>query len=86
MFSIPTLPKILLLIVVVGVVWWWYRRAQVKSREPDERIDRNARTSGRPAKPGKAAKPVEDMAQCRVCNAYVAAQGATRCGRDNCPF
>ena len=86
MFSIPTFPKILLLIVVVGVVWWWFRRAQVKSREPDERIDRSARKGGRPAKPTTSANPVEDMAQCRVCNAYVAAKGASRCGRDNCPF
>ena len=86
MFTIPTLPKILLLIAVIGVVWWWFRRAQVKARDQDDRIDRNTRDSGRPAKTGKGAKPVEDMAPCRVCNAYVAAKGASRCGRDDCPF
>jgi len=26
------------------------------------------------------------MAQCRVCGAYVPAIGATRCGKDKCPF
>jgi hypothetical protein len=26
------------------------------------------------------------MKQCRICNAYVTAVGASRCGRENCPF
>ena len=86
MFSFPGIQKLLLLVIIVGVVWWWFRRAQVKSRDPDGRINRNARSNGRPAKPAKSAKPIEDMAQCRVCNAYVAAKGASRCGRDDCPF
>jgi hypothetical protein len=79
--------KILLLIVVIGVVFWFFRRAHVRARDPDERLNRNQRTAGgRPTKAAKGAKPIEDMAQCRVCNAYVAAKGASRCGRDNCPF
>lgn len=82
MFSIPTLPKILLIVLIIGAVWWWYRRNQIKARERAE-LDRNQRTGG--AK-GKPVKPVEDMTQCKVCGAYVPATGATRCGRDNCPF
>lgn len=81
MFTIPTLPKLLLLVLIVGAIWWWHRRSQIKARERAE-LDRNPRTSAK----NKPVKPIEDMAQCKVCNAYVPAVGATRCGRDNCPF
>jgi hypothetical protein len=81
MFTIPTLPKLLLLVLVVGAIWWWHRRSQIKRREQEE-LDRNPRTRTR----NKPVKPIEDMAQCKVCNAYVPAVGATRCGRANCPF
>lgn len=81
MFTL-TLPKILLLVLIIGAVWWWYRRNQIKARERAE-LERTQRTGS--AK-GKPVKPVEDMAQCKVCGAYVPAKGATRCGRDNCPF
>ena len=82
MFTIPTLPKLLLIVLVIGAVWWFYRRSQIKRRQQDE-LDRNPRTR---AKKNQPAKPVEDMKQCRVCNAYVPAVGASRCGRENCPF
>jgi uncharacterized protein len=81
MFTIPTLPKILLIVLVIGAVWWWHRRSQIKRREQAE-LDRNPRAAAKT----KPAKPVEDMAQCKVCNAYVPAKGASRCGRENCPF
>jgi hypothetical protein len=82
MFTIPTLPKLLLIILVIGAVWWFYRRSQIKRRQQDE-LDRNPRTR---AKKNQPAKPIEDMKQCRICNAYVPAVGASRCGRENCPF
>jgi hypothetical protein len=77
----PSLSKLLVIVLVVGVVWWWVRRNQIKRREQAE-LDRNprARTKNQPA------KPIEDMKQCRICNAYVPAVGASRCGRENCPF
>lgn len=81
MFTIPTLPKLLLLFLVVGVVWWWYRRGQVKAREQDE-LDRDKKTKTK----NKPAKPIEDMAQCKVCGAYVPSKGARNCGREACPF
>ena len=81
MFTIPTLPKLLLIVLVIGAVWWWHRRNQIKRREQAE-FDRNPRAGAR----GKTVKPVEDMAQCRICGAYVPAISASRCGRDNCPF
>ena len=81
MFTIPTLPKILLIVLVIGAIWWWYRRSQIKAREKAE-LERNpqSRTKNKPA------KPIEDMAQCRTCGAYVPAVGARNCGRENCPY
>jgi hypothetical protein len=81
MFTIPTLPKLLLLVLVIGAVWWFFRRGQIKRRDQDE-LDRKPR----PRAKGQPAKPIEDMKQCRVCSAYVPAVGASRCGRENCPF
>jgi hypothetical protein len=77
----PSLSKILIFVLVVGVVWWWYRRNQIKRREQAE-LDRNPRTRMK----NQTAKPIEDMKQCRICNAYVPTVGASRCGRENCPF
>lgn len=86
MFSIPTLPKILLIVAVIGVIWWWHRRNQIKARERAE-LDRNPRAGRtKSGAKGNSAKPIEDMAQCRVCGAYVPAKGATRCGRADCPL
>lgn len=82
MFTFPTLPKLLLLVAVIGVFWWWSRRNQIRARERSE-LDRNQRPS---AAKGKPPQQVEDMAQCKVCNAYVPAKGASRCGRPDCPL
>ena len=81
-----SLQKILVLVLIIGTVWWFFRRMQVKARERDSQLGGSPRGRPQKTKPGKSAKPIEDMAQCRVCNAYVAAVGASRCGRDNCPF
>ena len=77
----PSLSKLLVIVLVVGVVWWWVRRNQIKRREQAE-LDRNPRTRAK----NQPAKPIEDMKQCRICSAYVPAVGASRCGREKCPF
>ena len=77
----PSLSKLFVIVLVVGVVWWWVRRNQIKRREQAE-LDRNPRTRAK----NQPAKPIEDMKQCRICSAYVPAVGASRCGRENCPF
>jgi uncharacterized membrane protein YqiK len=81
MFTIPTLPKILLIVLVIGVIWWWHRRNQIKKREQAE-LERNPYSRAK----AKPAKPIEDMTQCKACGAYVPASGAKNCGRANCPF
>lgn len=81
MFTIPTLPKILLIVLVIAAVWWWHRRNQIKKREQAE-LERNPQGRAK----SQPAKPIEDMAQCKVCGAYVPASGAKNCGREDCPF
>ena len=86
MFGIPTPAKILVIVIVIGVLWWWHRRNQIRARERAE-LNRGNPAGGTRAKAKHSpAKPIEDMAQCRVCGAYVPAVGATRCGKDKCPF
>lgn len=87
MFGIPTPAKILLILVVIGVLWWWHRRNQIRARERSDQLNRgNPAGRTRAKTKNSPAKPIEDMAQCRVCGAYVPAIGATRCGKDKCPF
>lgn len=45
-----------------------------------------ARRRGGSKAGGEGRAPAEDMVQCTVCGAYVAAHGATSCGRDDCPY
>ncbi len=85
MFTIPTLPKILLIVIVIGALWWWHRRNQIKARERAE-LNRNPAGTARAKAKNSPAKPIEDMAQCRTCGAYVPAVGATNCGKERCPF
>lgn len=90
MFTLPTLPKLLVIVAVIAVFWWWHRRNQIRRREQAE-LDRNprapnTRNAAKGGAKGGAAKPIEDMAQCKVCGAYVPAKGATRCGRADCPY
>jgi hypothetical protein len=86
MFTIPTLPKILLIVIVIGVLWWWHRRNQIKARERAELNRGNPAGRASAKTKNSPAKPIEDMAQCRVCGAYVPAKGAARCGKERCPF
>lgn len=85
MFTIPTLPKILIIVAVIAVLWWWHRRNQIKAREREE-LGKGGGRAARTKSKNSPAKPVEDMAKCRVCGAYVPTAGATNCGRDDCPF
>lgn len=68
--------KLLLLAAVAFGVWrLWHKIIRV----PDAQ-------GGGTAKPrrGSSAARIEDMAQCPVCNTYLAA-GSGACGRQDCP-
>lgn len=82
----PTPAKLLLLVIVIGVLWWWHRRNQIKARERAELNRGNPAGRASAKMKNTPAKPIEDMAQCRTCGAYVPAKGATACGKDRCPF
>ncbi len=79
-----SLGKILLLLVLVVVAWSAFRyvsRVEAVRRTLREEIRR------RQAPPARAAKmEAEDLVKCTGCGAYVAARGATPCGRPECPW
>ncbi len=79
-----SLPKLLILAAIIAVVWYGakiiQRRDEVR-RAVDEKTRRNF------GKGKEKDTPVaEDLVECRVCGAYVAAQHATNCGREDCPY
>jgi len=75
--------KLLLLLLLVAAVWFGFRhvsRVEAVRRALREELQRRQR-------PQKA-QPIEaeDLVKCAPCGAYVAARGATNCGRADCPW
>ncbi len=82
MFSIPSFSKLLVLVVIVAAVWIGFRLIG--------RLDQARKQEARRQAPGsRKEKPrvdVEETVKCGVCGAYVAARGASSCGRPDCPY
>jgi hypothetical protein len=91
MFTIPSLPKLIVLIGIITAIWYGFRLvgALDRARRQAERMARQA--------PGQAPRQtsrqrradvanVEDTVKCRVCGAYVPARQPSRCNRSDCPF
>lgn len=78
MFGGP-LGKLLVLIAVIAAVWYGYKYV--------ERINelRGKQRRRAPKQPKARALEAEDMAKCRVCGTYVAAN-AGGCGKPGCPY
>jgi uncharacterized protein len=77
MFGGP-LGKLLVLIAVIAAVWYGYKYV--------ERINELRAAHRRRAPRAKTrALEAEDMAKCRVCGTYVAAD-AGGCDKPNCPY
>jgi hypothetical protein len=78
-----SLGKLLLLAVLIALVWYGFKYA---SRV--EAIRRNVReeVARRQASARPPARSVEDLVKCRQCGAFVAATGATNCGKPGCPW
>jgi hypothetical protein len=83
MFTIPSLPKLILLIIIVYAVWRGFRflGAADRARQQAESSTRQA-----PRQRRADVANVEDTVKCRVCGAYVPARQPSRCSRGDCPF
>ncbi len=74
--------KLLFLIVVIAVVWYG---SKYVSRV--EAVRRHAREEkARRQQQRMAPRAVEDLVKCPRCGAFVAAGGAAKCGKQECPW
>lgn len=78
--------KLVLLIIVILVVWYGYK--YVARLEQIRQALYRARRAAEAQRQGGAPPRLkaEDMVKCRACGAYVAAEGAGRCSRGDCPW
>lgn len=91
MFGLPSFTKLLVLAAVLAAVWYGFKFVGRldKQRKDEARLRESPPKSAGAAaaqQPAKADAASEDMKQCKVCGAYVAASGATNCGRPDCPY
>ena len=87
-----SIQKLLVLVAVIGAVWYGFKLIGRldQNRKAGLRQQGGERKAGgfpwskrnQPADPGEA----QDMVQCPGCQAYVPAQGASACERDDCPY
>ena len=78
-----SLGKLIFLAVVIAVVWYGFRyagRVEAIRRSAREEIARR-RSDSRPS-----AARVEDLVKCSRCGTFVAASGAAKCGKPDCPW
>lgn len=91
-----SLQKLMLLAGIIAAVWYGFKLAnrlkEARERDGLEAKRRSAERSAfgrnrqRTASRAEGTPPAEDMVQCPVCQAYVAARDATNCGRSDCPY
>jgi hypothetical protein len=92
-----SIQKLLVLAGIVAAVWYGFkfvsrlqevRDAEAKAASQKKRAGfadhMRDWVAGR--KGGDAGGEAEDLIQCPRCGAYVAARGATSCGRSDCPY
>lgn len=82
-----SLQKLIVLVGIVAAVWYGFKlltRLQ-EARKTDAALrQKSGKRSG--AARGESAMEAEDMVQCPVCQAYIAARSTSSCGRDDCPY
>lgn len=79
-----SLPKLIVLGLIVFAVWQGFKYLQRRQEVQDRNRHEKVREARREAQ--GTAKPVEDMVRCKVCEAFVAGEGARSCGRSDCPY
>jgi len=80
-----SLGKLVLLAGLIAAVWYGFKyRARIEAIRRDVRAEvaRRQRAAGAPP----PARGVEDLVKCPECGAFVAAKGATNCGKPHCPW
>lgn len=84
MFSIPSFSKILVFVAIIALVWFGFRLIGRLDQARKQEVRKAARGAASGAKTQRPT--VEETVRCRVCDAFVAARGATSCGRADCPY
>ena len=85
MFSVPSLSKILVFAAIIAIVWFGFRLIGRLDKARQQAAGKPG--PGNPARGRAKPRPaVEETVRCRVCDAFVAARGATSCGRADCPY
>lgn len=81
--------KIMLLAAIIAAVWYGFkfvsRMQEARELEAKKGTSRMSRSRRRGASKTAQDEP-EAMIECPVCKTYVAARGAGRCGRADCPY
>jgi hypothetical protein len=78
--------KLVVLVIVILAVWYGFKYVG-RVEEVRQTLKRARDAAQRGSSRGGAAKiEAEDMIKCRACDAYVAARGAAKCGRGDCPW
>jgi uncharacterized protein len=84
-----SIQKLLFTVAVIVAIWygfkWVGRMKEVRDRER-EKLRRQAGKEATGGASGDASGDAEEMMECPACGAFVAAQGAKSCGRDDCPY
>lgn len=80
--------KLLVLAILILVVWYAFKyAARVEEVRQTLKRARDAAHTAQGRSRARTSKiEAEDMVKCRSCDAYVAARGASRCGRSDCPW
>jgi len=87
--------KLLFTVVVVMAVWYgfkWLGQMKIKRDRGRSRLRREAKRGSAHARKESSSRSegdpdgAEDMVECSTCGAFVAARGATSCGRGDCPY
>ncbi len=76
--------KLIVLAILIALVWYGFKYAArveaIRRSVREEAARRQARPGVRPP------RSVENLVKCQQCGAFVAATGATNCGKPGCPW
>jgi ribosomal protein L32 len=79
-----SLGKLLVLVAIILIVWYGFKYAArveaLRNALREEKARRQASGTQR------RTRAVEDLVKCPKCGAFVAAHGASNCGKPGCPW